>query len=213
MKKKLDIIYEDKHILILSKPSGLLTIGTEKEKYNTLYHQVYEYIKKKNQKVFIIHRLDKDTSGLIMFAKSERVKEYFQTNWNDVKRRYYAIAYGNNMPLKGEIKVKLNENSALRTYVDDKNGKLSITRFNKVKEKGKYNLLDIELLTGRKNQIRVSLNHIGYPIVGDKKYGKAPNPLRRLCLHAYYLEFDHPVTHEHLSFKIDMPKMFNNLID
>lgn len=209
--KKLKIVYEDKHILIVEKDSGVLTISTEKEKYNTLYHEVYEYIKKKNQKIFIVHRLDKDTSGLVLFAKSEKVKEYFQDHWSDVIRKYYAITYGNKMPDKGEIKVNLSETSTLKTYVNP-NGKLAITKYTKLLEKGKYNLIDVEILTGRKNQIRVSLTYIGYPIVGDKKYGTAPNPLRRLCLHAYMLDFVHPITHEHMRFELNIPKVFDVLI-
>ena len=209
--KKLKIVYEDKHILVVEKDAGVLTISTEKEKYNTLFHEVYEYIKKKNQKVFIVHRLDKDTSGLVLFAKSEKVKKYFQDNWMDVKRKYYAIAYGNNMPKNGEIKVNLSETKTLMTYVSQA-GKLAVTKYTKLKELGKYNLVDIEILTGRKNQIRVSLTLIGYPIVGDKKYGTAPNPLRRLCLHAYLLEFKHPITHENIKLETSIPKVFDVLI-
>ena len=212
-KERLNIIYEDKHILVVDKPSWLLTIGTEKEKNNTLYHKVYTYIKKKNQKVFIVHRLDKDTSGLVLFAKSEKVKDLLQNNWDKVVRKYYALSYGNGMQKEGTIKVKLSETKTLLTYVDESNGKLSITNYHKIKTNGKYNLLDIEILTGRKNQIRVSLNHIGYPIIGDKKYGKAPNPLRRLCLHAYLLEFDHPITHEQLRLELPLPKVFYNLME
>ena len=208
---RLDIIYEDKHILVVNKPAGLLTIGTEKERDNTLYHKVYTYLKKKNQRVFIVHRLDKDTSGLVLFAKSEKAKEVLQDTWENVVRRYYAICYGNGMSKFGTIKVGLSETKTLLTYVDP-NGKEAVTIYKLLKNDGKYNLVDIEILTGRKNQIRVSMNHIGYPIIGDKKYGKAPNPLRRLCLHAYLLEFDHPITHEHKRFELQVPSVFNNLI-
>lgn len=208
---RLDIIFEDKHILVVNKPSGLLTIGTERERDNTLYHKVYTYLKKKNQRVFIVHRLDKDTSGLVLFAKNEKAKEILQDNWEKVIRKYYAICYGNGMRETGCIKVRLSETKTLLTYVDP-NGKEATTLYHLVKNVGKYNLVDIEILTGRKNQIRVSMNHIGYPIIGDKKYGKAPNPLRRLCLHAYLLEFDHPITHEHKIFELPVPSVFNNLI-
>lgn len=210
-KEKLKILFEDKNILVLVKEAGLLTIGTAKEKEHTLYHKVLTYLNKKNQKVYIVHRLDRDTSGIIVFAKSQKAKEILQNNWEKVIRKYYAITYGK-IDEKGTIKIKLNESKTLQTYLDNKNGKLAITNYKKVTSKGKYNLLDINILTGRKNQIRFSLSHIGSPIVGDKKYGDAPNPLRRLCLHAYYLEFDHPITHEHLKFEIDLPSSFNNLI-
>lgn len=211
-KDRLKILYEDKHLLIVGKPAGMLTIGTDKEKDNTMYHKVLIYLNKKNQKVFVVHRLDKDTSGLLIFAKSEKVKNMLQDNWDKVIRKYYALVYGNNISLSGTIKLKLNETKTLKTYVDDKNGKLAITYYKKIKENGKYTLLDVEILTGRKNQIRVSLNHIGYPIIGDKKYGNAPNPLRRLCLHAYLLEFDHPITHEHIKVDLPLPDVYKNLI-
>lgn len=210
--EKLKIVYEDKHIVVIDKPAGLLTIATEKEALNTLYHKVREYLKKKNQRIYIVHRLDKETSGLVLFAKSEKAKTLLQTNWDKVRRNYYALVYGNKISDEGTIKVKLNESKTLHTYVDNHNGKLAITNYKKITSKGKYTLLDINILTGRKNQIRASLEYIGYPIIGDKKYGKAPNPLRRLCLHAYLLEFIHPITHEHLKLEIDLPSSFNNLI-
>ena len=211
VKEKLKILFEDRNILLLEKEAGLLTIGTAKEKEKTLYHKVLTYLNKKNQKVYIVHRLDKDTSGLIVFAKSEKAKEILQNNWDKVIRKYYAVTYGK-ISDKGTIKLKLNESKTFQTYVDDKNGKLAITNYKKIISHGKYNLLDINILTGRKNQIRFSLSHIGSPIIGDKKYGDAPNPLRRLCLHAYYLEFDHPITHEHLVFETKVPSIFDNLI-
>ena len=211
VKEKLKILFEDKNILVIEKEAGLLTIGTAKEKKRTLYHKVLTYLNKKNQKVYIVHRLDRDTSGLIVFAKTEKAKRILQDNWDKVIRKYYAITYGK-INDEGSIKLKLNESKTLQTYVDNKNGKLSITNYKKIISHGKYNLLDVNILTGRKNQIRFSLSNIGSPIIGDKKYGDAPNPLRRLCLHAYYLEFDHPITREHLIFESKLPNTFNNLI-
>ena len=208
---RLDILFEDKHILVVNKPAGLLTVGTEKEKDNTLYHQVYLYLKKKNQRVFLIHKLDKDASGLVLFAKSEKAKMILQDNMDKVIRKYYAICYGNGMRNTGCIKVRLSETKTLLTYVDD-NGKESTTLYHLIKNVGKYNLVEIEPLTSRRNQIRVSMNHIGFPILGDKKYGKAPNPLRRLCLDAYLLEFNHPITHEHKKIEIPYSKIYDNLL-
>ena len=211
MEKKLKIIYEDKHIIVVEKEAGMLTIATEKVFDNTLYHQVRTYLNKKNQKIFVVHRLDKDTSGLVVFAKTVKAKEILQDNWDKVIRRYYALVYGNNVPDSGKIEVKLSETKTLLTYVSD-DGKLAITNYKKIKSVGKYTLLDVDIATGRKNQIRVSLDYIGFPIIGDKKYGKAPNPLRRLCLHAYYLEFVHPITHQNLKFELELPKTFDNLM-
>ena len=211
-KNRLKIIFEDKNIIVVEKEAGLLTIGTEKERERTLYHEVLNYLKKKNQKVFIVHRLDKDTSGLIVFAKSLKAKTILQDNWDKVIRKYYAIVYGNTKD-NDTIKIKLSENKAFKSFIDDKFGKLAITHYKKIKEKGKYTLLDIDIITGRKNQIRVSMDYINAPIIGDKKYGDAPNPLRRLCLHAYYLEFINPITKEKLVLETSIPKSFNNLID
>lgn len=212
-KNRLDIIYEDKSILVVNKPSHLLTISTKNEKENTLFHKVYLYCNRKNQKVFIVHRLDRDTSGLIVFAKNERIKKILQDNWNDTKREYIAIVNGIVENKEKTLKNYLGETKTLRTYVTDaKNGVVALMHYRRVKTSEQYSLLDIELITGRKNQIRVQLNEIGHPILGDKKYGEAPDPIRRLCLHAYKLEFEHPVTHQHLSFETDVPNSFVNLI-
>lgn len=213
-KDRLDIIYEDKNILVVNKPSHLLTISTKNEKERTLFHKVYLYCNKKNQKVFIVHRLDKDTSGLIVFAKNEKVKNILQKNWDDVKREYIAIVDGIVENKEKTLKNYLAETKTLMTYVtDSKNGKLALTHYRKVRANKLYTLLDIEILTGRKNQIRVQLNEIGHPILGDKKYGNGKDPIRRLCLHAYKLEFKHPITNELLKFETDVPNSFINLIN
>ena len=216
-KKKLDIIYEDKYIIIVNKPINLLTISTIKEKDNTLYNEVYTYLKQKHKsnKVFIVHRLDKDTSGLIVFAKSEDVKYKLQDSWNDVKRYYYAIVNGIVENNKSTIKSYLKETKTLLVYStnDSRLGKLAITQYEKLKNNNKYSLLKINILTGRKNQIRVHLHDIKHPIVGDKKYGNKYNPLNRLCLHAYYLEFNHPITNELLKIECKYPQEFNKLIE
>lgn len=215
MKKKLDILYEDKFLIIINKPSNLLTISTEKEKERTLFHYVYDYLKKKNKrnKVFIVHRLDKDTSGIIMFAKDEATKFYMQENWNKVKRNYVAVVNGKIENKKGVIKNYLMETKTHLTYsVNDKNGKLAITEYEKVLENKKYTMLSLALKTGRKNQIRVGLAEMGNPIVGDKKYGIKKDPIRRMALHANYMEFIHPKTKEKIIIDIDIPDSFVNLV-
>ena len=219
MKKnnKLDIIYEDKNIIVINKPSHLLTISTDNEKEKTLFHQVLTYEKKKNKnnKIFIVHRLDKDTSGLVVFAKTEEVKHQLQNNWEKTKRGYVAIVHGKTKD-KDILKSYLCETKTLLVYsTSNKNeGKLAITEYEKLKENNRFTLLKINLVTGRKNQIRVQLNDNGNPIVGDKKYGEEKfDPLRRLCLHANYLEFIHPVTKEKLILETPIPKEFIGLID
>ena len=213
-KDRLDIVFEDKNILVINKPAHLLTISTDNEKERTLFHKVYLYCNKKNQKVFIVHRLDKDTSGLIVFAKNEKAKNILQKNWDSVKRSYIAIVDGIVENKEKTLKNYLAETKTLMTYVtDSKNGKLALTHYRKVRTNKLYTLLDIEILTGRKNQIRVQLNEIGHPILGDRKYGNGKDPIRRLCLHAYKLEFNHPITNEVLKFETDVPNSFVNLIN
>ena len=213
---KLKIIYEDKYLLIVNKPSKLLTISNAKEKEETLFHKVYLYIKRKNKnnKIFIVHRLDYDTSGLVIFAKSLEVKRLMQDNWDKTTRGYMAIVVGQMQEQKGTIKSYLKETKTNLVYVtNDKSAKLAITSYKTIKKNSQYTLLDIDIKTGRKNQIRVQLNHIGYPILGDKKYGNTKIKAQRLYLHAYYLEFNHPITKEHLTFELDVPSEFLKIIN
>lgn len=216
MKKtdKLKIIYEDKHLLVVDKPNNLLTVSNEKESENTLFHKVYLYIKRKNknQKIFIVHRLDYDTSGLVVFAKSEKAKKQLQDNWDQVVRKYMAIVHGNLETKSGTIKsyLKMTKTQLVYSTNDSKNGKLAITSYKTILENKKYSLLDIDIKTGRKNQIRVHLNDLGYPILGDKKYSSIKEKAKRMYLHAYYLEFTHPITNNKLKFELDIPTDFLN---
>ena len=181
--KDIKIIYEDKDIIVIDKPYNLLTISNGKE--ISLYNLVSDYVKKnnKNNKIFIVHRLDKDTSGLIVFAKNIKIKNYLQNNWDKVERRYKALVSG--VTKESDIlKNYLKENKNHYVYVSN-NGVLAITEYKKIKEINNNSLLDINIKTGKKNQIRVQLSNIGHPILGDKKYGT--NNYKRLCLHAYKL--------------------------
>lgn len=217
-KDKLDIIYEDKAIIVINKPSHLLTISTDNEKEKTLFHKVLMYEKKKNKnnKVFIVHRLDKDTSGLVLFAKDEKIKFKLQNNWDkDTKRGYVAIVNGKTKN-KETLKSYLAETKTLLVYSTDdrKIGKLAITEYEKLLENKKFTLLKIHILTGRKNQIRVQLSDINNSIVGDKKYGQSKfDPLRRLCLHANYLEIIHPITNKKMVFETPIPKEFMSFME
>ena len=213
--KNIDIIYEDKDIIVINKPSGLLTVATEKEKNKTAYHLVMEYLKKKNKnnRIFIIHRLDKDTSGIIMFAKNERAKHLYQDNWNDIvkKRCYYAVIDGKMENKEGTIKSYLKENGNMVYSVKERSGKLAITEYKVLKERKNISLLDINLKTGRKNQIRVHMKENKTPILGDLKYGEKSKLINRLALHAYKLELVNPVTKKLLTFEINMPNEFKTL--
>lgn len=214
-KEKLDIIYEDKYIIVINKPSNLLTIGTEKNRDNNLYRKVSDYVKKqhKSNKIFIVHRLDKDTSGIILFAKSEKIKSILQREWDKTTRYYVALVEGK-VKTSGTIKNWLRETKTLYTYSSNikNDGKLAITKYKPIISDNQYTLLDIEILTGRKNQIRVHMKDIGHPIVGDKKYGSTKNPIRRMMLHATYLKIKHPITNNEIEFISKYPEIFNKLI-
>lgn len=212
MKKndKLDIIYEDKFLLVVNKPAHMLTVQTKKGVSTTLYNKVYEYLHKKNQKVFIVHRLDKDTSGIVVFAKNEDLKNKLQDNWNELVkvREYYAIVEGSVKEDKQTIKQYLKENKQLKTYVA-KDGKLAITHLEVLKRSKNYSILKVLIDTGRKNQIRVACESIGHSIIGDSKYGSTKNPLRRMCLHATKLVLTNPNTHKDMEFVCNIPKEFD----
>ncbi len=188
-KKKLHIIYEDKNLLIIDKPPKILTISTEKEKNHTLYHQASEYVKQQHpkNKIFIVHRLDYDTSGIILFAKNEKTQKRLQEMWNQcIAREYLAIVDGRVKEKKKTIINYLKETKTLMVY-DTKNpkiGKTAITTYEILQKKKNSTLLKINIQTGRKNQIRVALASIGHPIVGDKKYNNSKNSYGRLELHA-----------------------------
>ena len=209
-KNKLDIVYEDKNIIVINKSENLLTISSDKEKEKTLFHQVSLYLKRKNKnnKVFIVHRLDFDTSGLIIFAKDIKTKTILQSNWNKVIRKYIAIVNGN-IDKEGIIKSYLKETKTKLVYScnDSKNGLLAITKYRKVINDDKLSLVEIEIQTGRKNQIRVHMSDLGNPILGDKKYGPKCKE-KRLYLHAYYLKFNHPITDKIIELELDVPKEF-----
>ena len=194
--KKLKIIYEDKYLIIVNKSAGEFTISRDNHYDNNLYDEVKTYVKKQNpkNKIFIVHRLDKDTSGLVLFAKNEKVKYDLQRNWQNVERKYYAVVSGKLNENNGTLKDFLYETKGLDVVVTNikKIGKLAITNFNVIENNNKYSLLDINIETGRRNQIRVQLANTGHPILGDKKYGKVK--YKRMMLEAYYLKFVHPVT-------------------
>lgn len=205
--KKLNIIYEDKEILVVNKPSKLLTVGTDKERERTLYHEVREYLHKKNQKVFVVHRLDKDTSGIVLFAKNPRLKELLQRDWLRYTREYKAVVEGKLPKIKDTLRFYLQEDKNNHVYVSDK-GLSSVTEYEVLDTNSTQSLLRVRIKTGRKNQIRASLAYIGNPIVGDKKYDAKINSLSRLGLHASRLAIKHPITGKEMTFVSKAPKVF-----
>ncbi|MEG0570819.1 MAG: RluA family pseudouridine synthase [Oscillospiraceae bacterium] len=204
----LDIIYEDDDIVVINKPSGLLSMSTDKEKDNTAYHYVTDYVKLKNQnnRVFIVHRLDRETSGIIMFAKSQKMKFALQEHWNELVqyRGYTAVVEGKPEKDSGKITTWLKETTTHFVYSSGHigDGLEAITNYRVIKQNDEYSLLEVWLDTGRKNQIRVHMSEMGNPIAGDKKYDAQTNPIKRICLHANKLEFKHPFTGEIMSFQV-----------
>ena len=185
------------------------------EKINTLYHKVSQYVKSKNKNnnIFIIHRLDRDTSGVVMFAKSEKIKKLYQNNWNNLVklRGYIAIVEGKTKD-NGTIKSYLKDKNMYTYVTNSKDGKLAKKNYKKIKNNEKYTMLDINIETGRKNQIRVQLKEIGNIIVGDKKYGSKDNSIKRMALHANRLEFINPKNNKLMKFESSIPNSFKNLI-
>lgn len=217
-KNDLDIIYEDEELIVINKPSGLLTIASDKEKGKTAYRKISDYLLSKDKKIrpFVVHRIDEDTSGILMMVKTHDLKELFQNNWNDLvlDRGYYAVVEGILNKKEGTIKSYLKENKLNLMYSsnDKVHGKLSITHYKVLKENDEYSLLDVHIDSGRKNQIRVHMGDIKHNIIGDDKYGHPKNPIGRLGLHAYRLTIKHPITGKTLKFETKMPSEFLKLI-
>ena len=213
-----DILFEDDHIIVVNKPSGLLTIATAKEKEKTLYHIVREYLvsKDKNARVFIVHRLDKDTSGVVVLAKDEKTKNKLQENWNEYVslREYVAVVHGRLNKESDRIVQKLKETKTNLVYVSrDNDGKEAITNYKVIKENDDYSMVSISLETGRKNQIRVAFNTLHHPIVGDKKYSTIKDNESRLFLHANRLKMYYPEIRKDILFETSTPNEFKKIMN
>lgn len=212
------ILYEDRDILVVDKVSGLLTVGTERDKENTAYYRLTDYVRKGIQKsknrIFIVHRLDRDTSGVIVFAKNEKAKNFLQEGWPGFKKKYYAVVHGTLTAKEGVITTYLAENSIHKMYsvADPKKGKLAQTGYKVLRQSKDYSLLEIDLLTGRKNQIRVHFAEKGCPVAGDKIYGPKGKGIKRLALHAFSITILHPHTKEAMTFEAKVPGYLNALV-
>jgi tRNA pseudouridine32 synthase/23S rRNA pseudouridine746 synthase/23S rRNA pseudouridine1911/1915/1917 synthase len=214
--KGIELIYEDRDILVIDKPPRLLTMASATEKERTAYHILTDYVRKgyskSSKRVFIVHRLDRDTSGLVIFAKNEEAKYSLQEQWDSCEKKYIAVIYGHLAEKSGAITSYLAENAAHVVYSTENEsiGKLSTTYYKVLKETKDYSLLEIELVTGRKNQIRVHFADMGHPIVGDTKYGKKDN-MKRMALHALSISFLHPWNGKRIKFETKIPPYFTNL--
>jgi len=207
----LAILHEDQDILVVDKPAGLLTVGTDSDKSRTAYFILTDYVRKgsarSRSRVFVVHRLDRETSGVLVFAKSEEAKLRLQGQWEETEKTYLAVVHGKCKRRAETITTYLAENKAHVVYStsDPARGKLSHTAYRVLRQTKDFALLEVDLLTGRKNQIRVHLAGIGHPIVGDKKYGKGGQSHTRLALHARTISFQHPSAASGSSFPQKCP--------
>ncbi|HVP58895.1 MAG TPA: RluA family pseudouridine synthase [bacterium] len=214
----LAILYEDADILVVDKPAGLLTIATTRDKTRTAYFMLTDYVRKGNAKspkrLFIVHRLDRDTSGVLVFAKTPEAKLRLQDNWKETEKKYLAVVHGRVAKRSETITTCLAENRAHVVYStrNAAEGSLSHTAYRVLRETKDFSLLEVDLLTGRKHQIRVHLAGIGHPVVGDTKYGRANDSLGRLALHARLLSLLHPRSGKRLTFEARVPAFFNQLV-
>ncbi len=212
---RLQLVYEDDDVIVINKGYGLLSVGTQSHrKEESAYSILRDYVKTQDprNKLYVVHRLDRDTSGLMMFAKSEEAQETLRHNWNNMvlDRLYVALLEGYVKEDSGFVKSRLAENSQFVVYSTEnpEEGKLALTRFRVLKRGNGLSLVEFSLDTGRKNQIRVHASEMGHPISGDRKYGARESRLNRLCLHARTLRFAHPVTRKDMRFELPVPSRF-----
>ncbi|MGP4068688.1 RluA family pseudouridine synthase [Halobacillus sp. B29] len=210
----LSILHEDEDLIVIDKSAGLLSIGSPKEKQETAHRQLMNYVKSKNpnHRIFVVHRLDRDTSGVMLFAKNEEAKLKLQQSWKKMvkERKYAALVEGSPKQPEGTVESYVKESKTLKMFTtkNPKGAQHAITHYKKVQGNANLTLLEVQLETGRKNQIRVHMQEIGHPIAGDNKYGARTNPIKRLGLHAHVLAFQHPSNKKVMRFESPIPKPF-----
>ena len=215
--KGMRILHDDRDLLVGDKPAGLLTIGTEREREKTAYFMLTDFVRKGNPKspnrLFIVHRLDRETSGVLIFAKSEAAQATLQGRWDETEKHYLAIVHGKMQKPEDVISSHLAENSVHIVYstADTEHGKLARTGYKVLRETKLWSVLDVTALTGRKHQIRVHLAEAGHPIAGDRKYGEGKEKVARLALHAWWVAFPHPYDGRPMRVEASVPAFFTNL--
>lgn len=213
------ILHEDPDVIVGNKAPGYLTVAAKWESENTVHGALNRYVQKGNPRsracVHVVHRLDQATSGVLIFAKTEDVQHYLKDNWKTTLKTYYAIVHGILEKKTGTIQSYLtqDEDYVIHSSAKDDGGKLAVTEYKVLKETGKFSLLEVNLLTGRKNQIRVHMADEGHPIVGDNKYGNPETKFRDLYLHSSTLEFTHPFRAKRMQFTAPVPAYFRNLVE
>jgi 23S rRNA pseudouridine1911/1915/1917 synthase len=211
----LHILYMDDHILVVDKPAGLLTVATEGEKTQTVFAFLQNHLQARKQgRPFVVHRIDRETSGLLLFALSGEVRDRLQKNWSSITKTYLGVVEGQPRSPKGTVRSQLRESKSLRVYQarDAEEARLAITHYRLLSTRAPYSLVEVKLETGRKHQIRVHMADLGCPIMGDAVYGAKTNPAKRLGLHAWRLEFEHPLTREPLTFTAPLPAVLQKLV-
>jgi tRNA pseudouridine32 synthase/23S rRNA pseudouridine746 synthase/23S rRNA pseudouridine1911/1915/1917 synthase len=207
----LEIIFEDRDLIVICKEPGLLTNSPHRDEPRTAERMLTAYLRKGNARsrlrAYTVHRLDRETSGLLVFAKSEKVQQQIKNHWRDTKKNYYAVVHGTPEPASGKIMTQLleDQDQFVRVTENPALGKEAETHYRVTGSNSRYSALDVELKTGRKNQIRVHMAHRGHPVVGDQKYGKKDDRFRRMALHAMHLEFDHPFSGRRMIFGAPVP--------
>jgi len=213
----LRILHLDRELIVVEKPSGLFTVGTDRDKTRTAHYFLNDYVRKGNPKsrerVYVVHRLDRETSGLLVFARSEAAKFFLQDHWDEAEKSYFAVVHGEVSPAEGTIRSALVESSAMRVYStpDAALGKMAVTDYRVLRSGKGLSLLDIALRTGRKHQIRVHMADLGHPLAGDKRYGR-PDRAPRLALHACSLTIPHPASGKRLNFTSKLPVEFERML-
>ncbi|MDE7402546.1 MAG: RluA family pseudouridine synthase [Muribaculaceae bacterium] len=217
--QRIQIVYEDDDVLVINKGYGLLSVGTNsKKREENAYDIMKNYVKSvdSRNKLWVVHRLDRHTTGLMMFAKSEKAHDVLRHNWNNIilERLYVAVLEGYLEEDKGYVKSRLAENSQYVVYSTDNpdEGRIAVTHYEVLGRGNGYTLAHFSLDTGRKNQIRVHSADLGHPIAGDRKYGAQTSPINRLCLHAQTLRFAHPITRKDMNFQTPIPREFSKII-
>lgn len=215
--KGLEIIYEDRDLLVINKDAGLLTMSSPRDELQTAEYLLTDYLRKgaarSRLRSWVVHRLDRETSGLLIFAKTEAVQQWLKDHWKETEKEYRAIVHGQLKEKTGTLSSYLAENEAQFVYSTSKTkGKLSETQYSVIRENKLFSELKINLLTGRKNQIRVQFAELGHPVVGDIKYGLKEKKFERMALHARAISFNHPHSGKRMSFEAPVPKFFSRLM-
>jgi len=215
---RFNILFEDEQLIVVDKPAGLLAIATDKEKIKTLYRQVSDYVKAATDGekiIFIVHRLDRDVSGAMVFAKDERSKKRLQDGWANAEKIYHAVVDGRPPEKEGTVRSWLCENRAHRVYVCDKTtpgAEEAATHYRVLSSRGSRSVVEVRLETGRKHQIRVHMASLGCPVAGDRLYGTAIKGMSGIALHALSLSFDHPAKDRRISIKSPLPRRLKELV-